>query len=386
MSQTRITQHLALLNETFEQRLHAQEGCFTGIRYSFQVKADEPHRMVSRLEHKGGTDSHFHALEVLDVETEHFRAFVSGMVGALLENEPRFHTDLPQPDFALLTDNTLVTEEDFHRTVAERMQAEQLDSAVFMLDQLASHKNHPLPESRPPYLNLLRALLFYERFDKDFEALLERLLEQWRALPVEEHPAATEWLVLTFHAASALPGDAIWRGQRRECSDILRSELDALHQEWHGASLSSSEDDGPGDEEALEPRVEWSSPMNAVVQVPLAHPVTWTRRFKNVGGPGAGVYVVLSGDLLETRLLEIHLALNGRSYPLPFSGIGGTARCAMPLEPGSEHALQLSFRARGPGGGFIKAGVMALTARPDSPDGMGGAVSEQSETLQLFIG
>ncbi|TSC31724.1 hypothetical protein [Corallococcus sp. Z5C101001] len=257
-----------------------------------------------------------------------------------------------------------------------------------LLENLAENLGLDFPEDRPPYLKRLRALLFYDFYHKDFEELLDGLLDQWRALPVEERQATTEWLILAFRWGAHCFGDALWRGQRRGQADILTSELETLHLEWHGvpvpAPVNAEEEEAEAPpsvgEETAAPRLEWSTAANAVVRVPLSQAATWTRRIKNMGGPGARVIVALNGDVLATRLLAVRLTLDGTEYPIHVGPLaGGQTQCMLPLEPQGEHELQLTFHGRGAGGGFVKAGVMALAVA-------GGITSKEWETLQVFIG
>ncbi|WP_338868726.1 hypothetical protein [Myxococcus stipitatus] len=399
MSQTRVARHLGLLNEAFEQHINTPNGEPSGIHYAFRMHEEDPNRLVSELRYSqdlGRSQSQAYVpVASLDVGEERFQAFVSGTVSAIAENLPRFWSDLVQPDFALLTDETLVTREDFHRVVAEQQRESERSSAVSLLTDLAGNLGVAIPQSHPPYLILLRAVLLSDMYRKDFEELLDTLLDQWRALPAEERPATTEWLLVALASGPVCAGNAIWRGQERTRSDILTSEMDALHREWHGGSAqvpdttrAPAEEDTPSeDAEDSDPRLEWTSTANCVVKVSFSQPGTWTRRFKNVGGRGAGVSLMLKGDFLETRLLDIGMTLDGTEHRLLIHPhTGGQARCLMPLAPQGEHEVQLTFHARGAGGGIIQAGVLAWTCSEDSDDGTGSVSSEQWDLLQLIVG
>lgn len=399
MSQTRIARYLGLLNEAFEQHINTLNGEPSGIHYAFRRHEEDPNRLVSELRYSQGVgrsqSQAYVPMAALEVGEERFQAFVSGTVSAIAENQPRFWSDLVQPDFALLTDETLVTREDFHRVVAEQQQESERSSAVSLLTDLADNLGVARPQSHPPYLILLRAVLLSDMFQKDFEELLDTLLNQWRALPAEERQAAMEWLLVAVAWGPICAGHAIWRGEERPRSDILTGELNTLLQEWGGSPAQAPDGtrrqdaaDAPSEDEAAsDPRLEWTSTANCVVQVSFSQPGTWTRRFKNVGGRGAGVSLMLKGDFLETRLLDIGMTLDGTEHRLRIhSQTGGQARCLIPLEPQSEHEVQLTFRARGAGGGIIQVGLLAWTRDEDSDDGTGSVSSEQWDLLQLFVG
>ncbi|PTL79973.1 hypothetical protein [Vitiosangium sp. GDMCC 1.1324] len=394
MSQKRIAANLEYLQQHFEQHVNPR-GRQTGyFRYSFGRREDDPMSAFARLEYSQGTGSsslaRYIPLEALDVEETRFRAFVAGTARAIVENVPRFLSDLVLVDVQLLEDVVLVDEADLSERVAQTLRENAFESAVSCLETVCEHLEVELPEDRPDYLELLQALLMYDIFDADFEALLDDLSSRLKALPIEERPEATRWIVITANWSQCKPHKVIWRGQELPLWHGLVLELGALHREWHGADIPRIP--RRGDENVVErqetrPVIQWSSDPHPVLRIPMAQSVTWRRSFRNVGEQGAGVSISVTGDFIKTSLVEPRLVVNGVERPLHVSFISGAeAQIPMPLDPSSEHHLELTFQARGGGGGIIDVGVMAWVPSEDTSDGMGSVSSELKETLQVFVG